>query len=209
DRGHGLQVFGRPAVPLSEERTVLHRQLPAHDLRRARRGIRSRARSGTGDGPHLHPPCRSRTERLHLDRAPCRIVGRQPVRVHGGGHRSPVGAGAWRRERSRAEHAQGNRHARQDPALHRARQGQERSVPPDGLRPPRVQELRSARDRDAADGARGVLGAEGERSAVRNRASPRRDRAQRSLLHREEAVPERGLLFGHHPVGDRLPDHDV
>ena len=35
------------------------------------------------------------------------------------------------------------------PALHRAGQGQERPVPPDGLRPPRLQELRSARDGDA------------------------------------------------------------
>ena len=40
--------------------------------------------------------------------------------------------------------------------IHRARQGQERSVPPDGLRPPRLQELRSARDGHAADRPRGV-----------------------------------------------------
>jgi hypothetical protein len=39
DRGHGLQIFGRPAVPLSRQQAVLHRQLPAHDLRRAGRGI--------------------------------------------------------------------------------------------------------------------------------------------------------------------------
>ena len=36
------------------------------------------------------------------------------------------------------------------PRIYRARQGQERSVPADGLRPPRLQELRSARDGDAA-----------------------------------------------------------
>jgi citrate synthase len=35
------------------------------------------------------------------------------------------------------------------------------------------------------------------------------DRAARPLFHREEAVPERRLLFGRDPVGDRLPDHDV
>ncbi len=39
DRGDGLQIFDRPAVPLSEERPLLHRQLPPHDVRRAGRGI--------------------------------------------------------------------------------------------------------------------------------------------------------------------------
>jgi citrate synthase len=43
------------------------------------------------DGPHLHPACRPRAERLDLDRAPCRFVGRQPVRLHRGRHRLPVG----------------------------------------------------------------------------------------------------------------------
>jgi hypothetical protein len=37
----------------------------------------------------------------------------------------------------------------------------------------------------------------------------RGNRAQRRLFHREEAVPERRFLFGHHPLGDRLPDDDV
>jgi citrate synthase len=32
------------------------------------------------------------------------------------------------------------------------------------------------------------------------------DRAARSLFHREEALPQCRLLFGHHPEGDRLPD---
>ena len=36
-----------------------------------------------------------------------------------------------------------------------------------------------------------------------------RDRIERSLLRGKEAVPERGLLLGHHPFGDRVPDHDV
>ena len=37
------------------------------------------------------------------------------------------------------------------PEFIEARQGQERSVPPDGLRPPRLQELRSARQGHAED----------------------------------------------------------
>ena len=54
------------------------------------------------------------------------------------------------------EHAGGDRHGRPHSRIHRARQGQERSVPPDGLRPPRLQELRSARQGHAEDRARGA-----------------------------------------------------
>ncbi len=91
---------------------VLYRQLPAHDLRRSGRGIRGAPGGRKGDGPDFHPPCRSRAERLDLDRAACRFVGRQSVRLHRGGHRLPVGPGAWRRQRGGAQHAARNRHAR-------------------------------------------------------------------------------------------------
>ena len=39
DRGDGLQIFDRPAVPLSRQRPQLHRQFPAHDLRRPGRAL--------------------------------------------------------------------------------------------------------------------------------------------------------------------------
>ena len=42
-------------------------------------------------------------------------------------------------------------HVDRIPGVHRPRQGQERPVPPDGLRPPRLQELRSARQDHAED----------------------------------------------------------
>jgi citrate synthase len=41
--------------------------------------------------------------------------GAKPVCLHRGRHRLPVGPGAWRRERSGAQHAAGNRHARPIP----------------------------------------------------------------------------------------------
>ena len=44
-------------------------------------------------------------------------------------------------------------HGRPHPGIHRPRQGQERSVPPDGLWPPRLQELRPARQDHAEDDA--------------------------------------------------------
>ena len=39
DRRDGVQIFGRPAVPLSRQQPQLHRQLPAHDLRRSGRAL--------------------------------------------------------------------------------------------------------------------------------------------------------------------------
>ena len=44
DRGHGLQVFGRPALHLSAQRAQLRREFPAHDVRGAGRGLRDRSR---------------------------------------------------------------------------------------------------------------------------------------------------------------------
>ena len=47
------------------------------------------------------------------------------------------------------------------------------------------------------------------RSAARRRDGAREDRAARRLFHREKALSEYRLLFGHHAQGDGLPDHDV
>ena len=66
---------------------------------RAGRGVQGERRAGARAGPHLHPARRPRAERLDLDRAPVRLVGRQSLRLHRRRHRLPVGAGARRRER--------------------------------------------------------------------------------------------------------------
>ena len=50
----------------------------------------------------------------------------------------------------------GDRHGRAHPGIHPPRQGQERQLPPDGLRPPGLQELRSARQDHAEDLPRGA-----------------------------------------------------
>jgi hypothetical protein len=113
DRRDGLQIFGRPAVRLSAQRSRLHLAtscacafaVPAEDYK-VEPGARAR------DGPHLHPARRPRAERLDLDRASGRLVGRQPVRLHRGRHRLPVGPCAWRRQRSGAQHAARDRHRR-------------------------------------------------------------------------------------------------
>ena len=115
DRRDGLQIFDRPAVPLSGQQPQLHRQLPADDLRRSGRALRDQSGDRAGDAADLHPPRRPRAECLDLDGAAGRLVGRQPVRLHRGGNRLPVGTGARRRQRSCAQHAARDRDDRQHP----------------------------------------------------------------------------------------------
>ena len=101
----GLQIFDRPAVRLPEERSRLRREFPAHVLRGAVRGIQGQSGAGARARPHLHPACRSRTERLDLDGAAGGLVRRQSVRLHRRGHRLSLGSRAWRRQRGGAEDA--------------------------------------------------------------------------------------------------------
>src|SRR6476619_3906798 len=73
----------------------------------------------------------------------------------------------------------------------------------DGLWPPRLQELRPARQDHAEDVP---CRAQGDRPW--RRSDPEgchgtgEDRSQRPVFHRPQAVPERRLLFGHHAEGD-------
>jgi hypothetical protein len=74
--------------------------------------------------PHLHPARRPRAERQHLHRAPVRQLGHQPVRRHRGRRGLPVGPGARRRQRGRAEHAgrhPAQRRRREDRRVHQGR----------------------------------------------------------------------------------------
>ncbi len=136
DRGHppdrqdaddgrdGLQVRARPALHLPEELAVLHRELHAHDVRHAVRGLRAQRRRRARAGPHLHPARRPRAERLDLHGAAVRQLGHQPVCGDRRRRGLPVGPGAWRRQRGRAEHARrhpAQRRRRAHRRLHQAR----------------------------------------------------------------------------------------
>ena len=92
------------------------------------------------------------------------------------------------------------------PALDPAREG--RRVPPDGLRPPRLQELRPAREDHQGDRRPGVRG-HGPQPAARHRARAREDRARGRLLRLAEAVPERRLLLRADLPGARAARLDV
>ena len=151
DRRDGVQVFGRPALHLSAQPPLLRRELPLHALRGAGGGLRDQSGGREGDGQDLHPARRSRAERLDLDRAHRGLQRRQSVRLHRGRHRLAVGSGPWRRQRSGAQHAAPDRQQGPHPRVHQARQVEGRQFPPDGLRPPGLQELRPARLGDAPE----------------------------------------------------------
>jgi citrate synthase len=149
-----------------------------------------------GRSTDLHPARRPRAERLDLHRAARRLVRRQPLRLHRGRRRLPVGAGARRRERGGAQDAGGDRHARPHPGIRRQAQGQERSLPPDGLRPPGLQELRS-RAQIMQKTTHEVLNELGHKDDPLStwRSSWSRC-AQGRVLHREEAYPNIDFYSG-------------
>ena len=74
DRRHGLQVFARPALHVSEEFARICRELPPHDLRGAVRGIQGQPGPGESDGPDIHSARRPRAERLDRDGAQRRVI---------------------------------------------------------------------------------------------------------------------------------------
>ena len=79
--GDGLQVHRSASRSCTRRTTCRYaanfmRMMFAHAVR----GVQAQRRAGARDGPHLHPARRPRAERLDLDGAPVRLVGRQPVR---------------------------------------------------------------------------------------------------------------------------------
>ena len=119
-RGHGLQIFDRPALHLSAQRPDLRRELPAHDLRRA------------GEDYKVNPVVAKAMDRifiLHADHeqnastSTVRLAGssrRQSLRLHRRRHRLALGPGAWRRQRGGAQHAARDRRQEAHPRIHQA-----------------------------------------------------------------------------------------
>jgi hypothetical protein len=67
-----------------------------------------------------------------------------------------LGPGAWRRQPGLPGNAARNRHRRPHPGIHRQGQGQDDPASADGLWPPRLQELRPARQGDEGIDRRGA-----------------------------------------------------
>src|SRR3712207_7877981 len=63
----GLQVLGRAALHLPEERPRLHLELPAHVLRRAVRGVQGQPDPVPGARPHLQDRKSTRLNSSHAN----------------------------------------------------------------------------------------------------------------------------------------------
>ena len=151
DRRHGLQISYRPALRLSEERPLLRRQFPAHVLCGAVRGLQGQSGPGARHG-HIFI--------LHADHE--QNASTSTVRLAGSSGANPfacIAAGIaclWG-----PAHGGANEAALQmlgeigDPAKVPAFiakvKDKSSACPADGLRPSRLQELRSARQDHAED----------------------------------------------------------
>src|SRR5690606_1608329 len=146
---------------------------------------------------------------VHTDGAPGRLHRCEPLRVHRRRRGGAVGPGARRRQRGSAEDARRDRRREARAVGRRQGQGQGVGFPPDGLRPPRVQELRPARQDHPRDVPPGARGTRRRRPAAGSGDEARGSRAEGRLLRAAQAVPERRLLLRHHLQGAGHPDRDV
>ena len=111
---------------------------------------------------------------------------------------------ARRRQRGGAEDARADRDGGEHPRLPPGREGPQGEA--DGLRPPRLQELRPARaDHQEARG-RGVRGDGRGQPQARGGDRAGEARPRRRVLHRAQALPQRRLLLRPHLRGDAHPD---
>ena len=81
--------------------------------------------------------------------------GANPFACIAAGHRLSLGTGPWWRQPGLPRNAPRDRDRGPHPRIHRPRQGQGRPLPPDGLRSPRLQEFRPAREGDETIRRRG------------------------------------------------------
>ncbi len=178
--------LARTAVRISRQRPFLRGQLPRDALQDDGAEVRAGPAAGAGARHPLHPPRRPRAELLDERSALGRLV--RCGSLLGGRRRGgrSLRALARRRQRGRAADAATDRANREHSRLHRGREGGRRA--PDGLRPPRLQELRPARD-DHQEGLRGRLRGHGQEPAARHRNRTREDRARGRLLrHRASST---------------------
>src|SRR5439155_418536 len=124
----------------------------------------------------------------------------------GGRGRGALRPAPRRRQRGGGPDAAGDRLEGPGSPVHRAGGAGEGET--DGVRPPRVQELRSPGEDHQADGRRDLRGDPAEPLAA-DRARARADRARGRLLRVAQALPERRLLLRADLPGDGIPGRDV
>ena len=197
--GHALRLSGqRPALP---------GQLPRDDVQDDRAEVRARSAARAGARHPLHPARRPRAELLDQRRPRRRLLAGRPL------------LGGRRRRRRRCTARCTAAPTRRScgcctrigdksnvPELHRGRQGRQRA--PDGLRPPRLQELRPARE-DHQAGADDVFEVTGVNPLLQIALELEKIALEDELLRLAQALPERRLLLGPDLRGARAADVDV
>ena len=200
-----------PAVRLSAQRSGLLRATCCTCSSRCLPSIRGRSRRRQGAGPAVDPACRPRAECQHVDRAPRRQHGRQPLCGDFRRRLGALGPGARRRERSRARDARA-RSARVDNIQKFLAKVKDKD---DNVRlmgfGHRVYKNFDPRAKIIREMCHKVLDAAGpdRQPAVRAGVATRRDRAQGRILRRPQAVSERRFLFRRHLQRARHPALDV
>ena len=161
-------------------------QLPLDDVQEDRGEVRAGPAAVAGAGRALHPPRRPRAELLDQRGARRRLLRRRPL-LRGRGRRGgALRAAARRRQRGGAADAAENRVGGEHPRL--PREGEDARRETDGLRPPRLQELRPAgADHRAAHGG-GLRGDRVQRSWSRSPASWRSGRSTTSTSPRASST---------------------
>jgi hypothetical protein len=165
-RGLRLPPPHRDAVRLPRQRPVVRGQLPQHDVEDHRAEVRAGPGARAGARRAVHPARRPRAELLD-----------DAMRAIGSSHADPYSALAGRPRRSTAASTAAPTRqvlrmldeigsSKKVPESSSSRQG--RRVPPHGLRPPGLQELRPARQDDEAARVSGLRG-DGQEPAARHR----------------------------------------
>src|SRR5262249_54874819 len=204
DRGLRLQALDRAALAVPAQRALLRQQPALHALRDAVRALRGRPRRREGGGPAPDPARRPRAELFDEHRAPGRLLDGEPLRSDLLRHQGALGPQPRRGEPGSDPDARGDqRPGHERPRVRRARQARRPDGAPDGLRPPRLQELRPAHEDHQARLLRRAREARRAHAAARNRRRARGDRAEGRVLRRAQALPERRLLLGRDLRRDR------
>ncbi|CAA9234344.1 MAG: Citrate synthase (si), partial [uncultured Acidimicrobiales bacterium] len=196
----------RPALRLPGQQPRLRVELPVDDVPDGRAPLRRQPRPGQGPRRAVHPPRRPRAELLDHRHAHGRLQPGRPLQRHRRSGRRALRSPPRRGQRGRHPDAPAHRQRRPGPRLHRVREAGRGS--PHGLRSPGLQELRPPGDDREADGRRGVRDHRVE-PVARHRPPARVGRPVGRLLHRAQAVPQRGLLLRPDLPGHGLPARDV
>ena len=153
-RRRRLPLFDRLAVPLSAQQPRVRRPLPAHDVRGAERAAGAESGRGQGAGPAVHPARRPRAEcvapRPCAWSAPPAPIRTPAVAAGIAALWGPAHGGANEAVLEMLEEIGDATNV--DSAVQG--QGQELQLPPDGLWPSRLQELRPARQDHPRDATR-------------------------------------------------------